>query len=75
MTRLEYNRYNFDSDSYYPDINLYLTMKMINLLVQTQITIYWQTINFSDMVKQSPLLKVFYFIITRCGDQRIQQLL
>ena len=70
MTRLEYNRYNFDFDSYYPDKNLYLTTKMINLLVQTQITIYWQTINFSDMVKQSPLL-----IITWCGDQRIQQLL
>ena len=23
VTRLEYNRYNFDFDSYYPDINLY----------------------------------------------------
>ena len=35
----------------------------MNLLVQTQITIYWQTINFRDMVNRCPLPKVFLIII------------
>ena len=77
VTRLEYNHCNFDFDSYYRDINLYFIFDKENAEFIGSESNYHLLANnkFQGYGKPVPVAKVFCFIITRRGDQRIQQLL